>query len=92
MRLLVTGFAALALGAASLVPLATPTTAQDATACAFAALAATPAAVATTEAPETADARPAWLSTALVDACSGRDFSLAGFAGKTVFVHPMATW
>ncbi len=92
MHWLTTGFAAFALGAASLVPLSAPTTAQDAAACSLDTVAATPAAAATTAAAETGAARPAWLATALVDACSGRDFSLAGFAGKTVFVHPMATW
>ncbi len=35
---------------------------------------------------------PAWLTAELTDACSGETFTLAGFAGKTVFVESMATW
>lgn len=50
---------------------------------------------------ETADAqpseaaavtRPAWQQIALIDARSGSTFTLADFAGKTVFVEPFATW
>lgn len=89
--------AALALGAAGAVSLAAPT-AQDvpayaADACILSALAATPTAATTTpEVREVTAARPAWLTTSLTDACSGASFDLAQFAGKTVFVHPMATW
>lgn len=36
--------------------------------------------------------RPAWQSLPLVDARTGATFTLADFAGKTVFVEPMATW
>ncbi len=35
---------------------------------------------------------PAWLATELTDACSGETFTLADFAGKTLFVEAMATW
>jgi thiol-disulfide isomerase/thioredoxin len=40
----------------------------------------------------TAEAAPAWLTTELTDACSGETFTLADFAGKTLFVEAMATW
>lgn len=36
--------------------------------------------------------QPAWQTIALTDARSGESFTLADFAGKTVFVEPMATW
>lgn len=36
--------------------------------------------------------RAAWQSIALTDARSGASFTLADFAGKTVFVEPFATW
>jgi len=35
---------------------------------------------------------PAWMSVALTDVRTGETFTLADFAGKTVFVEPMATW
>jgi len=35
---------------------------------------------------------PAWASLELVDARSGQTFTLADFAGRTVYVEPMATW
>ena len=35
---------------------------------------------------------PAWQTVALVNAQTGESFSLADFAGKTVYVEPMATW
>lgn len=35
---------------------------------------------------------PAWMTIALTDVRSGETFTLADFAGKTVFVEPMATW
>jgi thiol-disulfide isomerase/thioredoxin len=35
---------------------------------------------------------PAWQQIPLVDARTGETFTLADFAGKTVFVEPMATW
>lgn len=37
-------------------------------------------------------AGPAWAGLVLTDARTGENFTLADFAGKTVFVHPMATW
>jgi hypothetical protein len=36
--------------------------------------------------------RPDWLTLPLTNARTGETFTLADFAGKTVFVHPMATW
>jgi hypothetical protein len=36
--------------------------------------------------------RPVWLTTELTDACSGEAFTLADFAGKTLFIESMATW
>ena len=39
-----------------------------------------------------ANPRPDWLTMPLTNARSGETFTLADFAGKTVFVHPMATW
>lgn len=35
---------------------------------------------------------PAWMTTNLTDVRTGETFTLADFAGKTVFVEPMATW
>ncbi len=35
---------------------------------------------------------PAWAALSLTDAHTGEPFTLADFAGKTVFVEPMATW
>ena len=35
---------------------------------------------------------PAWQTLALTNARTGESFTLADFAGKTVFVEPMATW
>lgn len=35
---------------------------------------------------------PAWKTIALTDVRTGETFTLADFAGKTVFVEPMATW
>lgn len=35
---------------------------------------------------------PAWQALPLVNARTGESFTLADFAGKTVFVEPMATW
>ena len=37
-------------------------------------------------------ARPAWQSLPLTNAQTGESFTLADFAGKTVFVEPFATW
>ena len=45
-----------------------------------------------TEAEVAATARPAWQQLPLVDARTGATFTLADFAGKTVFVETMATW
>jgi cytochrome oxidase Cu insertion factor (SCO1/SenC/PrrC family) len=36
--------------------------------------------------------QPAWQTLPLVDARTGQSFTLADFAGKTVYVEPMATW
>jgi thiol-disulfide isomerase/thioredoxin len=36
--------------------------------------------------------RPGWHYLPLTDATSGQSFTLADFAGKTVYVEPMATW
>ena len=36
--------------------------------------------------------RPAWQQIALTDARTGEQFTLADYAGKTVFVEPFATW
>jgi cytochrome oxidase Cu insertion factor (SCO1/SenC/PrrC family) len=36
--------------------------------------------------------RPAWQLISLTDARTGTSFTLADFAGKTVFVEPFATW
>jgi thiol-disulfide isomerase/thioredoxin len=41
--------------------------------------------------PPAADA-PAWIAAELTDACTGEAFALADFAGKVVYVEPMATW
>jgi thiol-disulfide isomerase/thioredoxin len=38
------------------------------------------------------EASPAWMSAELTDACSGETFTLADFAGKTMYVESMATW
>ncbi len=35
---------------------------------------------------------PAWTALPLVDSATGETFTFASFAGKTVFVEPMATW
>lgn len=35
---------------------------------------------------------PLWMTTTLTDVRTGETFTLADFAGKTVFVEPMATW
>lgn len=37
-------------------------------------------------------ARPAWQTLPLINAATGATFTLADFAGRTVFVEPMATW
>jgi thiol-disulfide isomerase/thioredoxin len=39
-----------------------------------------------------AEVAPAWLTAELTDACSGETFTLADFAGKTVYVETLATW
>jgi cytochrome oxidase Cu insertion factor (SCO1/SenC/PrrC family) len=36
--------------------------------------------------------RPTWHAFPLTDARTGQTFTLADFAGKTVYVEPMATW
>lgn len=55
----------------------------------------TPAAVAqsnTNSAASSAYNAPAWTQIALTNARTGETFTLADFAGKTVYVHMMATW
>jgi thiol-disulfide isomerase/thioredoxin len=47
---------------------------------------------ATAAAAQEAEAAPAWMSAELTDACSGETFTLADFAGKTMYVESMATW
>jgi cytochrome oxidase Cu insertion factor (SCO1/SenC/PrrC family) len=74
-------------------------------ACSPAATSPTPAPPAPTNTPEvTAEAslladvlsagaeRPAWQTVSLVNAATNENFTLADFAGKTVYVEPMATW
>jgi thiol-disulfide isomerase/thioredoxin len=41
---------------------------------------------------EITEPTPAWMTAELTDACSGETFALADFAGKTLYVEPMATW
>lgn len=41
---------------------------------------------------DSAAAHPVWLTVNLTDAATGETFTLADFAGKTVYVEPMATW
>ena len=41
---------------------------------------------------EITEPAPAWMTAELTDACSGETFALADFAGKTLYVEPMATW
>lgn len=41
---------------------------------------------------DTAYNGPAWASMAITNARTGETFTLADFAGKTVFIEPMATW
>lgn len=43
-------------------------------------------------APPEAAARPAWQTIQLTNARTGETFTLADYAGKTVYVEPMATW
>ena len=70
-----------------------PATAQDATTCASSVWLAPDAA---TPAAETAGAAaaetPDWMTIELTDACSGKTFTLADFAGKTIYIESMATW
>ncbi len=79
-----------------LLGLAGATGQESPTACASAAwlepLATATATAAATAAAETAEEAPAWFATELTDACSGETFTLADFAGKTVYVEAMATW
>jgi cytochrome oxidase Cu insertion factor (SCO1/SenC/PrrC family) len=41
---------------------------------------------------EESSARPAWQQLPLTNAQTGESFTLADFAGKTVYVEPFATW
>lgn len=94
--------AAAALGAVSFAALAAPSplAAPDAlqqtpetAACLLTASAATPQPAATPATAAAIDpALAAWYAAPLTDACSGTTFTLAQFAPKAVFVHPMATW
>ena len=88
---------AAALGVAALTPLAgsAPLAAQEAAPdCASAlwleSLAA--AAEASADVNEITEPAPAWMTAELTDACTGETFTLADFAGKTVYVESMATW
>ena len=47
---------------------------------------------ATESQPEAPVAAPAWQQIVLTDVRTGATFTLADFAGKTVYVEPMATW
>ncbi len=47
---------------------------------------------ATPEIAEITESAPAWMTAELTDACTGETFTLADFAGKTVYVESMATW
>jgi thiol-disulfide isomerase/thioredoxin len=50
-----------------------------------------PPTIAPTDVPAAA-AHPAWQTLSLTNARTGAAFTLADFAGKTVYVEPMATW
>lgn len=56
------------------------------------AAAAAPTVVSPSPTMEAVDARPAWQSIVLQNARTGESFTMADFAGRTVFVHPMAKW
>lgn len=94
-RVVFVGLLALALaacGAAAPATTAAPTPAEPATVTPAAPTLAPP-----TPAPGEAAAvapvtLPAWASLPLVDATSGAPFTLADYAGQTVYVHLMATW
>jgi hypothetical protein len=95
MRSLPPLIAAAALGAASLAAFAAPSPLQetaDPAACLLPASLATPQPAATPAGNVVVDPKRAWLWSPLTDACSGESFTLAQFAPKAVFVHPMATW
>jgi hypothetical protein len=90
MALLVTIVAAwFSLLATPLVVRAQDTTDECASATWLAPLAATPEPKAPAQ---TTGEAPRWLTTELTDACSGEAFTLADFAGKTLYVESMATW
>lgn len=44
------------------------------------------------EAQTVAYSAPAWANLELTDAVTGETFTLADYAGRTVFIEPMATW
>ena len=72
-----------------------PVLAQEADAACASALWLAPLATPTTDdagPAEIAEPAPAWMKTALTDACSGDTFALTDFAGKTLYIEPMATW
>jgi thiol-disulfide isomerase/thioredoxin len=61
--------------------------------CARAPLLASPAGeAAASPAPDALADAPTWQTIALTDACTGESFTLADFAGRTVYVELMATW
>jgi thiol-disulfide isomerase/thioredoxin len=73
----------------------TAAAAQDATDCASAVWLeplATPAASDDSSGRVITQSAPAWMTTELIDACSGESFTLADFAGKTLYIESMATW
>lgn len=51
-----------------------------------------PAATPESGAAQIREPSPVWLTTELTDACSGETFTLADFAGTTLFIESMATW
>lgn len=87
--------AAVALGAASSFTVAAPSPMQEtpeAASCILPAALATPAPAATPATTRMDATLAAWYAAPLTDVCSGETFTLAQFAPKAVFVHPMATW
>ena len=84
-----------ALGAASLAGLAAPAPSMaqiDPASCLLTVSLATPRPAATPAGNQIQSPVQAWLTAPLTDACSGTPFTLAQFAPKAVYVHPMATW
>ncbi len=100
MRRLVIPLLVLLTAACATAPAATPTAEQAAVQATDVPATDVPAtAVPATDIPPTdapaaqsAMERPAWQTIQLTNARSGETFTLADFAGKTVYVEPMATW